>query len=83
MKLLQHAVALDPLDPDILNAYGEFLMTTDIVLADHMFTQASIVCPTHIRALINLQRTAPVVEEIDAGFYNRLVEFIMLLNPTK
>lgn len=68
---MQHAILLDPLDPDILNAYGEFLMTTDIVLADHMFTQASIVCPTHDRALINLQRTAPVVEDLDAAIYNR------------
>lgn len=73
LKLLQHAVVLDPLDPDILNAYGEFLMPTDIVMADHMFTQASIVCPTHIRALINLKRTAPVVDDIDGDIYNRLV----------
>ncbi|KAF6031896.1 FICD [Bugula neritina] len=71
-KLLQHAILLDPLDADILNAYGEFLIKTDIVMADHMFKQASIICPTHIRALINLQKTAPLVEDLDAAIYNRI-----------
>ena len=69
--MLQHAVALDPLDADILNAYGEFLLSSDIVMANHMFKKASIICPTHTRALINLQKTASVVEDLDSAIYNR------------
>ncbi|XP_067944133.1 protein adenylyltransferase FICD-like isoform X2 [Watersipora subatra] len=71
-KLLQHAVALNPLDADILNAYGEFLLSADIVLANHMFKKASVVSPTHTKALINLQRTAGMVEDLDSAIYNRI-----------
>lgn len=70
-KLLQHAVALDPFDADILNAYGEFLLVSDVVLANHLFKKASVVCPNHNKALINLQRTAAMVEDLDSAIYNR------------
>ena len=66
---LQHALALDSNNPDILNAYGEFLehRQNDVVNAEHMYTRA-ISChedEVHVKALANRKRTLPLVEEID------------------
>lgn len=59
------------MDPDILNAYGEFLMKSDIVLADHMFQQAIVISPAHTKALSNIKQTAPLVQEMDMAVYHR------------
>ena len=74
MKLFQHALALDPTHPDILNGYGEFLEATqkNIVEAEHMYCRALIVSPEHSKALVNRARTLPLVEEIDQTTFNRL-----------
>ena len=74
LKIYQHAMALDPRQPDILNDYGEFLEISkkDIVTAEHLYCKALVLSPQHSRALANLRRTSPVVEEIDQSRFNRL-----------
>ena len=74
LKLFQHALALSPEHPDILNEYGEFLEQTqrDIVLAEHMYCRALILSPSHTKALANRERTLPMVEEIDQEYYESL-----------
>lgn len=73
-KLFQHALALNPVQPDILTHYGEFLEQhhQDVIKADHMYTRALIVCPEHSKALVNRQRTLPVVEELDQKQLTRI-----------
>lgn len=67
IKLFQHAVALAPCHPDILNHYGEFLEHTqnNIIKANEFYVRALTYKPNHEGALINSQRTARVVEELD------------------
>lgn len=44
MKLLEHALALAPKHPDILNHYGEMLeeVNEDIIKADQMYFQVKV-----------------------------------------
>ncbi|GFR97441.1 adenosine monophosphate-protein transferase FICD [Elysia marginata] len=74
MKVFQHALALDPSHADILTAFGEFLEwhIKDVVKADHMYQIALENSPEHGRALLNRNRTAPIVEEIDQERFNRV-----------
>ncbi|XP_077863659.1 protein adenylyltransferase FICD-like, partial [Saccoglossus kowalevskii] len=73
-KLFQHALALDPNHADALNEYGEFIEATDqdLVKAEHLYTCALLLEPTHNRALVNRKRTHPLVEEIDQGNFMRI-----------
>ncbi|XP_077998532.1 protein adenylyltransferase Fic-like [Glandiceps talaboti] len=73
-KLFEHALALDPNHADALNEYGEFieLEGKDIVKAEHFYTCALMVEPTHGKALINRKRTQPLVEEIDQRNFNHI-----------
>ncbi|GFU53799.1 protein adenylyltransferase Fic [Nephila pilipes] len=64
-KLFKYALALQPLHPDILNHYGEFLEKKDIIQADHFFTTALTINPQHAGALVNRKRTLPVVDDLD------------------
>ncbi|GFU39362.1 protein adenylyltransferase Fic [Nephila pilipes] len=64
-KLFKFALALQPLHPDILNHYGEFLEEKDIIKADHLYVRALTVSPQHTGALVNRKRTLPVVDELD------------------
>ncbi|GFO50559.1 adenosine monophosphate-protein transferase ficd [Plakobranchus ocellatus] len=74
MKVFQHALALDPSHADILTAFGEFLEwhVKDVVKADHMYQVALENSPQHGRAMLNRNRTAPIVEEIDQETFNRV-----------
>lgn len=74
MKVFQHALALDPSHADILTAFGEFLEwhIKDVLKADHMYQIALENSPEHSRALLNRNRTAPIVEEIDQERFNRV-----------
>lgn len=74
VKLFQHAVALAPKHPDILNHYGEFLEYTqkDVVRANEFYTKALTFQPNHEGALVNRQRTARVVEELDRQMLRRI-----------
>ena len=76
VKLFQHAVALAPKHPDILNRYGEFLEHTqnDIVRANEYYVRALTYQPNHESALINRERTARVVEELDRIMLRRIDE---------
>lgn len=76
IKLFQHAVALAPRHPDILNHYGEFLEHTqnNIIKANEFYVRALTYKPNHEGALINSQRTARVVEELDRLMLKRIDE---------
>lgn len=74
IKLFQHAVALAPCHPDILNHYGEFLEHTqnNIIKANEFYVRALTYKPNHEGALMNSQRTARVVEELDRIMLRRI-----------
>ncbi|KAH0539696.1 protein adenylyltransferase Fic [Cotesia glomerata] len=76
IKLFQHAVALAPQHPDVLNHYGEFLeqIQNDIIRADEFYVKALTYEPNHEGALTNRQRTARVVEELDKRTLSRIDE---------
>ena len=70
-KLFKHALALCPKHPVVLNQYGEFLIEIDDPIeADHMFVKAITFSTSgseeNTKALLNRQRTALIVEEIDS-----------------
>ncbi|CAB0005695.1 unnamed protein product [Nesidiocoris tenuis] len=73
-KLFEHAVALAPRNPDVLNRYGEFLeySAKDIVKADHLYLKALIRSPNHNDAARNRGRVAAVVEEMDMSALHRI-----------
>ena len=64
-KLFRHALALAPKYSNVLNEFGEFLEEENVVQADMMYQRAISYDPTHNTALLNRQRTAPVVAEHD------------------
>ncbi|XP_071650066.1 protein adenylyltransferase Fic isoform X2 [Temnothorax longispinosus] len=74
IKLFQHAVALAPCHPDVLNYYGEFLEHTqnNVIKANEFYVRALTYKPNHEGALINSQRTARVVEEHDRIMLRRI-----------
>jgi tetratricopeptide (TPR) repeat protein len=74
VKILEHALALDPRHPDILNEYGEFLehKQSDVVEAERLYGRALISSPSHSRALDNYRRTAPEVNQIDHAHLLRI-----------
>ncbi|XP_017883128.1 adenosine monophosphate-protein transferase Fic [Ceratina calcarata] len=76
IKLFQHAVALAPRHPDVLNHYGEFLEHTqnNVIKANEYYVRALSYQPNHEGALINSQRTARVVEELDRRMLRRIDE---------
>ncbi|EZA59011.1 hypothetical protein DMN91_011313 [Ooceraea biroi] len=76
VKLFQHAMALAPCHPDVLNRYGEFLEHTqnDIIKANEFYVRALTYEPNHEGALMNSQRTARVVEELDRKMLRRIDE---------
>ncbi|XP_011169244.1 protein adenylyltransferase Fic [Solenopsis invicta] len=76
IKLFQHAVALAPCHPDVLNHYGEFLEHTqnNVIKANEFYVRALTYEPNHEGALINNQRTARVVEELDRLMLRRIDE---------
>lgn len=76
MKLFQHAFALSPKHADILNHYGEFLEETkkDVVKANQLYTLALSNFPHHTGALMNRQRTASIVENLDREMLRKIDE---------
>ncbi|GIX93804.1 protein adenylyltransferase Fic [Caerostris darwini] len=73
-KLLEHALTLQPLHPEVLNNYAEFLEESenDLITADHLYVKALLLCPNHSRALVNRNRTRPLVEMIDQTELERI-----------
>ncbi|XP_015112182.1 protein adenylyltransferase Fic [Diachasma alloeum] len=76
IKLFQHAVALAPQHPDVLNHYGEFLEHTqnDVIRANEFYVRALTYEPNHESAMMNRERTARVVEELDKRMLRRIDE---------
>lgn len=76
LKLFEHAIALSPNHPDVLNHYGEFVEETnkDIIHADQLYFKALTHCPDHSRALANRERVAHSVEELDRANLRRIDE---------
>ncbi|CAG9855377.1 unnamed protein product [Phyllotreta striolata] len=76
LKLFEHAAAIAPENADVLNRYGEFLEQQhhDIVAADELYFKALSHTPDHKAALINRQRTAPVVEGLDYNLFKLIDE---------
>lgn len=73
-KLLEHAAAIAPDNPDVLNLYGEFFEHTheDVVTADELYSRALAYSPGHEGALENRRRTAPVVDRIDMEMFKAI-----------
>ncbi|PRD25832.1 UNVERIFIED_CONTAM: Adenosine monophosphate-protein transferase FICD-like protein [Trichonephila clavipes] len=73
-KLFQHALVLQPLHPEVLNHYAEFLEENgnDVITADHFYVKTLIICPNHSRALVNRRRTMPLVEIMDKQELDRI-----------
>jgi tetratricopeptide (TPR) repeat protein len=76
LKVFQHSLALSPNHPSILTEYGIFLefYQHDIIQADSFFFRALTYDPNYQRALIERQRTAGVVQNIDEERLKRLDE---------
>lgn len=74
MKLFEHAFALYPSHPDILNHYGEFLEehTNDVLQAEQFYSRVLLLSPGHSKAMVNRQRTLPIVEELDESRLNAI-----------
>ncbi|GFR27897.1 protein adenylyltransferase Fic [Trichonephila clavata] len=73
-KLFEHALVLQPLHPEVLNHYAEFLEENgnDVITADHLYVKTLILCPNHSRALVNRRRTLPLVETMDQQELDRI-----------
>ncbi|KAM5193737.1 protein adenylyltransferase FICD isoform 1-T1 [Mantella aurantiaca] len=70
-KLLLHALKMDPDHVDALNELGIFLEEQkDIIQADYLYSKALMISPHNEKALINRDRTLPLVEEIDQRFFS-------------
>ncbi|GBN37702.1 Adenosine monophosphate-protein transferase Fic [Araneus ventricosus] len=73
-RLFEHALVLQPLHPEVLNHYAEFLEENknDVITADHLYVKVLILCPNHSRALVNRTRTMPLVEAMDRKELERI-----------
>ena len=70
-KLFLHALKMDPGFVDALNEFGIFSEEDkDIIQADYLYTRALTIAPHHEKALVNRDRTLPLVEEIDQRFFS-------------
>ncbi|XP_069475566.1 protein adenylyltransferase FICD [Ambystoma mexicanum] len=70
-KLLLHALKMDPDYVDALTELGIFLEEEkDIIQADYLYSRALTIAPRHERALVNRDRTLPLVEEIDQRYFS-------------
>ncbi|KAJ8798886.1 hypothetical protein J1605_000043 [Eschrichtius robustus] len=70
-KLFLHALSMDPGFVDALNEFGVFSEEDrDIIQADYLYTRALTIAPHHKKALVNRDRTLPLVEEIDQRYFS-------------
>ena len=72
LKLFEQALKLSPNNPDVLNAYGEFLEKEELLEAENLYTRALINDPLHSQALTNRQRTFPQVKKLDQEMLERI-----------
>lgn len=72
-KLFLHALKMDPDYVDALTEFGLFSEEEkDIIQADYLFSKALTISPRNEKALINRDRTLPLVEEIDQRYFSIL-----------
>ncbi|GCB81358.1 protein adenylyltransferase FICD isoform X2 [Scyliorhinus torazame] len=65
-RLFMHSLNMDPTNVDALNELGVFMEEEkDVIQADHLYTKALTISPCDEKALVNRDRTLPLVEEID------------------
>ncbi|KAG8596741.1 hypothetical protein GDO81_002039 [Engystomops pustulosus] len=70
-KLLLHSLKMDPDQVDALNELGIFLEEEkDIIQADYLYSKALMISPHNEKALINRDRTLPLVEEINQRYFS-------------
>ncbi|XP_075070073.1 protein adenylyltransferase FICD isoform X2 [Mixophyes fleayi] len=70
-KLLLHALKMDPDQVDALNELGILLEEEkDIIQADYLYSKALMISPHNQKALVNRDRTLPLVEEIDQRYFS-------------
>ncbi|XP_053552422.1 protein adenylyltransferase FICD [Bombina bombina] len=69
-KLLHHALKMDPDHVDALNELGILLEEEDIIQADYLYSKALAISPHNKKALVNRDRTLPLVEEIDQRYFS-------------
>ncbi|XP_006006198.1 protein adenylyltransferase FICD [Latimeria chalumnae] len=70
-KLFLHSLNMDPDYVDALNELGIFLEEEkDIIQADHLYSKALTISPCNEKALVNRDRTLPLVEEIDQRHFS-------------
>uniref|UniRef100_A0A8C4YN35 Protein adenylyltransferase FICD n=3 Tax=Gopherus TaxID=38771 RepID=A0A8C4YN35_9SAUR len=70
-KLFMYALKMDPDYVDALNEFGIFSEEEkDIIQADYLYSKALTISPCHEKALINRDRTLPLVEEIDQRYFS-------------
>ncbi|XP_066545717.1 protein adenylyltransferase FICD [Amia ocellicauda] len=70
-KLLQHALNMDPDFVDALTELGTILEEEkDVIQADHLYSKALTISPCNEKALVNRDRTLPLVEEIDQRHFS-------------
>lgn len=76
LKLFEHAAAIAPDNPDVLNWYGEYLeeIRDDIVTADELYFKALTYSPNHEGALVNHKRTSPLVDRLDLEMLRNIDE---------
>lgn len=70
-KLLLHSLNMNPDFVDALTELGIILEEEkDVIQADHLYSKALAISPCNERALVNRDRTQPLVEEIDQRFFS-------------
>ncbi|XP_048370237.1 protein adenylyltransferase FICD [Sphaerodactylus townsendi] len=70
-KLFSHALKMDPDYVDALTEFGLFSEEEkDIIQADYLYSKALTISPHNEKALINRDRTLPLVEEIDQRYFS-------------
>uniref|UniRef100_W5MBA8 Protein adenylyltransferase FICD n=2 Tax=Lepisosteus oculatus TaxID=7918 RepID=W5MBA8_LEPOC len=70
-KLLVHALNMDPDFVEALTELGAILEEDkDVIQADHLYSKALAISPCNEKALVNRDRTLPLVEEIDQRHFS-------------
>ncbi|XP_030074720.1 protein adenylyltransferase FICD [Microcaecilia unicolor] len=70
-RLLLHSLKMDPDYVDAMTELGIFLEEEkDIIQADYLYSKALTISPCNEKALVNRDRTLPLVEEIDQRYFS-------------
>lgn len=72
IKILEHAIAIAPENANVLNRFGEYMeeINNDLLTADSYYFKALTYEPSHEAAMMNRERTAHIVEELDVLMFS-------------